>query len=98
MGTDIVLLGLCALILIMGFGLIMLAFRLAALWSRYEQFRGETALMFRDTHETMADINMRLSQAGYPPGRLAPRTAFSSPGYPPSAPPAREAEILGRRE
>lgn len=40
---------------------------------RYEQFRVEVAAMFRDTHELIQDINVRLTSAGYPPGRVYPR-------------------------
>jgi hypothetical protein len=47
--------------------LIVMLFKLTA---RYEQFRNEVAWVFQNQSEQMGDFNRRLTQAGYPPGRL----------------------------
>ena len=58
---------------------LFLLIQVVTLRTRYERFRQETALMFSDTHATMQDINVRLSAAGYPPGRIVPSDPLSHP-------------------
>lgn len=63
-----------------------LAHKLGQFHRRYEQFRQEGAEMFDETWKVLTDLNMRVTQAGWPPGRLTPRSptvADNQPLYPP---------------
>ncbi len=63
---------LLVLVSISAWMLWMLSTRLQRLNDRYDQFRGEVAETMAQAFEQIADVNRRLSLAGYPPGRKLP--------------------------
>jgi len=77
---DVWVLVLIAVVLIaVAISALIALMQVVSLRVRYERFRMETAAMFTDTHATMQDINVRLTSAGYPPGRIVPRDPLVQP-------------------
>jgi hypothetical protein len=65
--TILAIAGIC-----FGVGLAVVWISLLVLISRYNRFRNETAFVFADFQAQMIDMNVRLTAAGYPPGRVTP--------------------------
>jgi type II secretory pathway pseudopilin PulG len=85
MSADhLALLGI-GLLVVIGVMLLLLSIVVVNLMTRYERFRTELNDVLQAFHANIADINQRLTAAGYPPAS-APTTRTTYPAWvPPTA-------------